>query len=319
MFMRCSYVECIIRLTVGKGVNAVAVTQWKLKMLEGSIKNNIRIDFIESFETEETIRGKNWEPHAHTGMHEIGIYLCGEVNVRHGDDLYTPLSGDVNFYLPDELHCGVILKPCLVGRVNIFIPEETAEAYAADGFDLLAFCRDAGEHGRPHVLRLPSDALQEMMHLVSEMRDAIDRSVLNADAIVYSNFIKLFTIFNAVYFSDSMEHLVPPPTGMIREACEYIDAHYGEIENLSEVADAIHVNGAYLSSVFKRRMNIAMSDYLNYRRLSRSRYFLAAGKSVTEACFEAGFSSMSYYIKLFRKLYGITPGVYAEQIKVRLL
>ncbi len=299
--------------------NGMAATHWKPRMLEGSVKNRISISFIESFETEESLRSQNWDPHAHEGMYEIGIYLCGELNVRHGDSLYTPLSGDVNFYLPGELHCGVILKPCLVGRVNIFIPVETAEAYAADGFDLLAFCRDAGEHDRPHVLRLPSDALQEMMHLISEMRDAIDRGVFNADAIAFSNFIRLFTIFNAVYFSDSMEHLVPPPTGMVREACEYIDAHYSEIENLSEVADAIHVNGTYLSSVFKRRMNITMSDYLNYRRLSRSRYFLAAGKSVTEACFEAGFSSMSYYIKLFRKLYGITPGVYAEQIKELLL
>lgn len=293
----------------------MSLTQWHPRLFSDSSKNKFSIDFIESFETEETIQGDNWYPHTHSNLYEIGIYICGELSVRHDDDVYTPLSGDVNFYIPGEVHCGIILRPCLVGRINIFIPLETATAFADDGFDLLAFCHDATANNRPHILRLPSSQLQKMMHMVLEMRDALDRGLLNADAIAFSNFIKIFTILNEVYFSDNKEHLIPPPAGIVREACHYIDTNYSDIRTLSEVADAIHVNVTYLSSIFKKHMSVTMSDYLNYRRLSHSRYLLAAGKSVTEACFKAGFSSMSYYIKLFRKLYGITPGIYAKKIK----
>ena len=45
------------------------------------------------------------------------------------------------------------------------------------------------------------------------------------------------------------------------------------------------------------------------------RYGLVAGKSVLDACMESGFSDYSSFVKSFRKLYGITPAEYREQLK----
>ena len=39
------------------------------------------------------------------------------------------------------------------------------------------------------------------------------------------------------------------------------------------------------------------------------------GKSVLSACMESGFSDYSSFVKSFRKLYGITPMEYREQLK----
>ena len=45
------------------------------------------------------------------------------------------------------------------------------------------------------------------------------------------------------------------------------------------------------------------------------RYVLVSGKSVINACRESGFSDYSSFVKSFRKLYGITPMEYREQLK----
>jgi AraC-like DNA-binding protein len=42
------------------------------------------------------------------------------------------------------------------------------------------------------------------------------------------------------------------------------------------------------------------------------------GKSVLSACLESGFSDYSSFVKTFRKLYGITPAEYREQLRSAL-
>jgi AraC-like DNA-binding protein len=45
------------------------------------------------------------------------------------------------------------------------------------------------------------------------------------------------------------------------------------------------------------------------------RYGLVTGKSVLSACLESGFSDYSSFVKSFRKLYGISPAQYREQLR----
>jgi AraC-like DNA-binding protein len=45
------------------------------------------------------------------------------------------------------------------------------------------------------------------------------------------------------------------------------------------------------------------------------RYDLLRGKNVLPACLESGFSDYSSFVKSFRKLYGISPTEYREQLR----
>ncbi|MCR5089748.1 MAG: helix-turn-helix domain-containing protein [Oscillospiraceae bacterium] len=38
------------------------------------------------------------------------------------------------------------------------------------------------------------------------------------------------------------------------------------------------------------------------------------GKNILQSCMESGFSDYSSFVKSFRKLYGITPAEYREQL-----
>ncbi|MBO5275093.1 MAG: helix-turn-helix domain-containing protein [Clostridia bacterium] len=294
---------------------------WKPKLLANLPQGEIFFDFLDTTETEETISNTSrWFDHSHSDYYEFWLYLSGEIRLLKEGELYTPISGDILYFAPGESHRGIVQKPCMLSRVVMMISCKAVRAFEADGFDIIGFCKDASLRGKPCVLRMPENEQQQMIQLISESRAivakmAIASTKLQGDASVYGNFLRLFALLNEVYFTCGNQLFTPPSTGIIREACDYIDANYLGIENLSEVAEALHVNYSYLSSKFSRMMAVTMTDYLNYRKISRSRFLLASGNSVSEACDASGFSSISYYIKLFKKLYGITPGAYAMQLK----
>ena len=72
------------------------------------------------------------------------------------------------------------------------------------------------------------------------------------------------------------------------------------------------VSPSYISRVFKRYMGIGFSEYLSAARVSRAKKLLSAGATVTEACYECGFSDCSHFISVFKRQVGVTPNKYRK-------
>ena len=70
-----------------------------------------------------------------------------------------------------------------------------------------------------------------------------------------------------------------------------------------------------MESSFKNYTGESVSHYITDLRMQEFRYALLRGTSVLAACLESGFSDYSSFVKTFRKLYGITPVEYREQLR----
>ena len=96
----------------------------------------------------------------------------------------------------------------------------------------------------------------------------------------------------------------------------YIQEHFREAElNVASIAQHFYVSREHLSRTFKNYTSESISHYITDLRMQEFRYGLVTGKSVLDACMESGFSDYSSFVKSFRKLYGITPMEYREQLK----
>lgn len=101
---------------------------------------------------------------------------------------------------------------------------------------------------------------------------------------------------------------------VIREVVSYVTTNYKEDITLAKLAEHVHVNSTYLSTLFKQEMGIPFTAYLNNIRLARSEELLRTSyQSITEICLTVGFSSPSYFTKVFKKHYGIGPKEYRIQ------
>ena len=105
-------------------------------------------------------------------------------------------------------------------------------------------------------------------------------------------------------------------SALISDVTGYILARFRDPAlNVAGIAQQFYVSREHLSRTFKSYTGESISHYITDLRMQEFRYGLVSGKSVLDACMESGFSDYSSFVKSFRKLYGITPAEYREQLK----
>jgi AraC-like DNA-binding protein len=93
-------------------------------------------------------------------------------------------------------------------------------------------------------------------------------------------------------------------------ARDAIDRAYAAPLDVPAIAAVAHMSAAHFSRSFRDTFGETPHRYLQRRRVERSMFLLREGRSVTEACFEVGFSSLGTFSRTFREIVGETPSDY---------
>ena len=100
---------------------------------------------------------------------------------------------------------------------------------------------------------------------------------------------------------------------LIQKCISYINEHYNEDINLETVANIVHLNPSYFSSIFKKEVGVSFSNYLNKIRIEQSKLLLKnTDSSIVEIALEVGFEDQSYFSKVFKNLTKMTPKQYRQ-------
>jgi len=100
----------------------------------------------------------------------------------------------------------------------------------------------------------------------------------------------------------------------LRRARDRIDREYAQPLDVEAIARDVHMSAGHFSRQFKLAYGESPYSYLMTRRIERAMALLRrGGKSVTEVCFEVGFSSLGTFSTRFTELVGMPPSVYREQ------
>jgi AraC-like DNA-binding protein len=93
---------------------------------------------------------------------------------------------------------------------------------------------------------------------------------------------------------------------------DIIQANYANPNlSLQEISDRMKMSSAYVGRIFKRQETISVADFINEIRLLNSVVLLENHNlPVNEISEKVGFSSPSYFFKLFKKRFGTTPKDY---------
>lgn len=85
---------------------------------------------------------------------------------------------------------------------------------------------------------------------------------------------------------------------------------------LDEIATRLHYNPNYLSSIFRKEMDISFSEYLSsYRHHVAKNWLVETDMSVKEISEKLKYKNPQNFIRSFKKLEGTTPGKYRDQKK----
>ena len=94
-------------------------------------------------------------------------------------------------------------------------------------------------------------------------------------------------------------------------ARDAMDRAYAEPLNVRAVAAVAHISMAHFSRSFRAVFGEAPHRYLQRRRVERSMFLLRdTERSVTDICFDVGFTSRGTFSRTFREIMGVSPSDY---------
>lgn len=100
---------------------------------------------------------------------------------------------------------------------------------------------------------------------------------------------------------------------VIYKALNFIKQNLDKKITLQDAARHAGFSYTHFSRVFKDEMGMPFNVYLNRFRVERSKALLLSGRSIQEACDEVGYADQSYFVKVFKKYAGVTPGSYRKK------
>lgn len=113
-------------------------------------------------------------------------------------------------------------------------------------------------------------------------------------------------------FTEGMFNYIPSKNSeIIRKAIAYISQNYNTNLTLEEVANHVHLNPTYFSTLFKQSSGSSFKEYLNIVRVEESKRLLSnTDYSIIDIAVATGFENQSYFSKVFKKYTGLTPKQY---------
>ena len=104
--------------------------------------------------------------------------------------------------------------------------------------------------------------------------------------------------------------------GKLKLVLEYISEHYAEELSIAQLAKLCFFSEYHFMRFFKRHMNMTSIEYLNQYRLEMaSRQLAETNLSVTSIALESGFNNISYFNRVFKRKFGVTPMEYRAYSK----
>lgn len=84
--------------------------------------------------------------------------------------------------------------------------------------------------------------------------------------------------------------------------------------SLSQLSEVLGITPTYLSAFFIRETGVGFNEYITNSRIERAKQLLQqTNKKIGQIAIECGFRSASYFIVVFRKKNGVSPGEYRKR------
>ena len=103
----------------------------------------------------------------------------------------------------------------------------------------------------------------------------------------------------------------------VEAAIAYIRENYNKTKlHISDIANHVHLNSSYLSTVFRRKTGTTIGEFITKYRLDIARDELSRGSTVRETGELVGFTDPYNFSKWFRKNAGMPPSEYRARLRL---
>lgn len=110
--------------------------------------------------------------------------------------------------------------------------------------------------------------------------------------------------------TDAAQNATDYQASAMQKALNYLEENYTKDICIADVANHIYLNQVYFGRIFKIKTGKTFTEYLINKRLALAKKLLKSGQSVSKTAVSVGYTNVQYFIRIFRKNTGFTPGEY---------
>lgn len=100
----------------------------------------------------------------------------------------------------------------------------------------------------------------------------------------------------------------------VRETLGTLNRDWQRNITVSQLAGAVGLSVSRLQHLFRAHLGLTISEYLAERRLRQAAgLLLRTDLHVSEICYYVGYNSLSHFVRLFRRRYGISPTCFRKE------
>lgn len=236
---------------------------------------------------------------------KINFFLEGDVSVFINDTCYRPVSGDICFLPPAQIHCGLVESNTHLDYFQLDIGIQALD-HVTGGGNLLSELINLS-NGR-FFLHTEADEKLQLTKLFYNLESAV---LQNEKVLSFAYVIEILVLIRQCckvgtgIASISLSKVT-------RDIIHYIKEHYQEKITASSLSKQLNFSTAYLSATFKKEVGMSIHTYLTDFRVMRSAEYLKY-HSIADTCYLCGFYDSSHYIAAFKKQFNCTPSVYKKK------
>ena len=225
--------------------------------------------------------------------------LNGETQVLHAGDMVFLNLTDSHYFEREEgntcKHRDIIIHTEFFDSLCSFLGENFRDAYQNN---LL-----------PKVLTLSLEQMESYEHRIT---NAILTSGMNSEYRLASTRALCISLLNQLV-EDRIRHNDAYYPMWFRELLGRFHMNDFLKVGLDEILEPFHFNKSYLCRRFRQYTGYTMTEYLNRIRLQQAAFQLQyTDNTILSVCNNVGFSSISYFNKLFKQTYGVSPKTFRK-------
>ena len=223
-----------------------------------------------------------------------------------------------------EAGCTTLLPPMCAHEIPESAEERTVLTITV-GMSLLKehFSEFSHHVSTPRVCDLRGDENKKIRELFMECAEVIREGRALSDLCIKGNIYKIFA-----YLFDRREEAAETEGGgadylkieNVEKALELIYYNYKEALSVEYVATLTGYSKSNFCKIFKKVVGESFHQALNRQRVNNAAGLLSAtDMAIADIALEVGFSEAKAFCRVFKSIYGVTPGQYrrAEQGEVR--
>lgn len=134
---------------------------------------------------------------------------------------------------------------------------------------------------------------------------------------VYNHMLMLLTSLKRRGILSDEIHKKREEINKIRPVLEYINDNCGERLSTAQLSAMFNFNEQYFCRLFKSIVGTSPMNYINFVRVSKAEKLLKKESSLLKVANDMGFSSLSYFNRVFKKYKHYSPGEYRKIIRTR--